>query len=288
MRHFIFSNLVISCGLLISTTSFAYVGAVSSATANTGVATVEASDAAFLNPASLGHMKGYYFYSGFGATKQNTTANNQDLAFSLTDAMPDTVVPTSLGYVQNTRQFNGEADNSVSREFRLAFGNIFRKNLAFGLAVDYGNDRFLNQSYQQTNLEAGFLWTPNANFGAGIQFKNLLKPDESIPEFVRFQQRTVAGISYNYRKFMRAKVDLSSTSNNSLKKPTLGVGLESYLNRWLVIRLGAGRDNEQAVDQYTGGLGFMGPKFALHYAYQSSPQNERLTRHSVDLAVPIW
>lgn len=268
--------------------AMAYVGSVSSATANTGVGTVEASEAPFLNPAALGHIKGYYFYSGMGVSRQTTTATNQDLAFSLTDAMRETVVPTSLGYVQNSRQFEGEFDSSISRSFRLAFGNSFRKNLAFGLTVAYNNDRFRDQNYQQTNLEAGFLWTPSANFGAGIQFKNLLKPDSEIPEYVRFQQRSLLGLSYNYKKFMRAKIDVSTDSANRLNYTTLGFGMESYLNRWLIFRWGVGRDNEEASNQYSAGLGFMGPKFALHYAYQSSPQNERLTRHSVDLAVPIW
>jgi hypothetical protein len=267
---------------------FAFSGAVSSSTANTGSATVETSEAAFMNPASIGHLRGYHFYTGFSTTRQTNTSKDQNLAFSLTDAMPGTVVPTALGYVQSNRQLQNEQDDSLSRNIRLSFGNMFLKRWAFGLTGSYYNDRWQNQSYQQTNLETGFLWTPNTQFGFGLQLKNLLNSDSAVPLEVRQIPQSILGFSYNYKKFVRAKVDLKADSDNSLRYTTLGFGLESYLNRWLIIRWGVGRDNEAEADQYSAGVGFAGPKFGLHYAYQSSPQNDRLTRHSVDLAVPIW
>ncbi len=284
MNAILFLSLLLTSHLVFAS----YVGSVTAATGDTGLAAVEASETPFMNPASLGHTKGYYFTAGFGSAKQTNVGNNQDLALSVTDAMPDTVVATSLAYVQNSRRFEGENDNSVSRSFRLSFGNMIGKKVAIGLGINHDNDRWGLDNYQQTNLETGLLWTPNSNIGAALVFKNMIPANDSIPEAVRQTQRIGLGSSYNHKKFVRFKFDINSGASNSFKYSTLGAGMESYLNRWLVIRWGGERNNEVSADLYSAGLGFLGPKFALNYAYQTSPQNERLTRHSVDLAVPIW
>lgn len=270
--------------------SFAnYIGAVSSATGDTGIAAVEASETAYMNPAALGHTKGYYFTTGYGSSKQTNVGNNQDLSLSITDAMPDTVLATTFSYVQKNLRFEGQAEDSVGREFKLSFGNlVYKKEVAFGLGIVHDSDKIETNSYQQTNMDLGLLWTPNSNIGLGILVRNAIEPKDSIPVLIRQQQRTGFGASYNHKKFVRFKADINSSTGNSFKEATLGAGMESFMNRWLVLRWGLQHDNEIKADQYSAGLGFLGPKFALNYAYQTSPQNERLTRHSVDLAVPIW
>jgi hypothetical protein len=124
--------------------------------------------------------------------------------------------------------------------------------------------------------------------GLAVLFENLISPNKEIPEFYRDQQRSTLGASWNFKKLFRFKGDISTNKNNNISKPTLGVGMESYLNRWIVLRLGGQRNTDEDYNLYTGGLGFVGPRFGLHYAYQSSTQKESLSRHSVDMAIPIW
>lgn len=281
-------RILFSC--LLTTFSFpvmAHTGAVSSATAGAGSAAVEASESPFGNPASIAFLKGYYFTAGFGAVNQKAAGSAQDLSVSLSDNMKDTVVPSALSYVQtNVRPDRGE--NTLQREFRLGFGNLIRPNVGFGLGVSHRDDRLQNDSHAQTNMDMGFLVNPAKDIGIAAYFENLLPPKSAIPEAYRFNQTTTLAGSYNYRRFLRVKADLISETNNSFNKPTLAAGLESYLNKWLILRWGLQRNNEKTADTYAAGIGFMGPKFALNYAYQNTPQDESLTRHSVDLAVPIW
>jgi hypothetical protein len=234
-------------------------------------------------------MQGYYLTAGFGATKQNNMGNNQDLAVSVTDSMKETVVPTSFSYAQNTTRPDGAADDLLARSFKLSFGNLINKQISFGLGIVHEDDRSLVDRYTQTNVQTGFLWTPNSNVGAAVVFDNLVPPQtDSIPESYRLKQTIGAGVSYNYRRIVRLKADLISAENDTFGKPTIAAGMESYMNRWMILRWGLARNNQLAANLYTAGLGFVGPKFGLHYAYQNSPQNESLSRHSVDLAVPIW
>lgn len=77
----------------------------------------------------------------------------------------------------------------------------------------------------------------------------------------------------NYKRFVRVKMDITTDSNYGLVRPLFAAGIESYMNDWFILRWGAQRDNEKATNKYTAGLGFIGPKFAFHYAYQNSPED---------------
>lgn len=281
-------RVLVGLVLLISISSQAYVGAVSAATGESGRAAVEASESPYGNPAGLAFLNGYYFSAGYGASHQTVTGNSQDLSVSLTDNMKDTVVPTAFSYVQSNLRPEGVSEDVFDRSFKLSFGNFIRPGLAFGLGVVHQDDRLPEQHYMQTNMGMGFLWSPSKEFGAALTLDNMITPNQETPEAFRLKQTVGMGASYNYKRFVRLKGDVISASNNSFGKPTLAFGMESYMNKWLILRWGLQRQNEMDANLYTAGVGFIGPKFGLHYAYENSPQNESLTRHSVDLAVPIW
>ena len=266
------------------------VGAVSTATANTGAVAVEASEVAFMNPASLGFIKGYYFTAGYGSTQQVGSENVQSLSLSLTDAMPQTVVPSALGYSQNSQKIETDQGESTwtSKSFKLGFGNQFMKQVSFGLGINYQNDKNQTESFNQTNLDTGLLWVVNSNLGLAIWGQNLLPSPKEMPESWRLDSKTTLAGVFNYRKFMRIKADLTTGDGQNWSLPRIGVGLESYLNQWLVLRWGIGKDMYSKTDSYSAGVGFMGPRFSFSYAFQNSPQNDRFARHLVDLAVPIW
>ena len=285
MRINLFSFL--SLLIVLPATLQAYTGAVNSATAGAGSAAIEASENPYGNPAALGFLRGYYFTAGFGSTNQKMIGSTQDLAVSLSDNMKDTVVPTALSYVQ-TNNRPEKSEEFQERQFRLGLGNIIAPGLGFGLGVTHNDDRLVGNRVTQTNLDTGFLYAPNRDMSASVLLENLLPPDGDVIEAYRLKQTMTLGASYNHKKFARFKADIISADNNSFDRPTLAAGVESYLNKWLIVRWGLQRNNQKEANVYAGGLGFIGPKFALHYAYQNSPQDESLTRHSVDMAVPIW
>lgn len=273
--------------LFLCQTLNAYVGAVNSATAGAGAAAIEASESPFGNPATIGFLKGYHFTAGYGSSNQRSVGGEQDLAVSLSDNMKDTVVPTAFSYVQS--HLNPElGETGLQRQFRLGFGNIVRPGFAFGLGINYHDDRTLNKQFTQTNIDTGLMLVPMKDLGVALHFENLLETPDSVPKAFAVSPRTTVASSYNYRKFLRLKADVISASNNSFNQPTIAAGMESYLNRWLIVRWGLQRNTELKNNGYSAGLGFSGPKFGMHYAYFTSPQDQTLTRHSVDLAVPIW
>lgn len=279
-------SILLLAVLSFGTSAKAYVGSVSAATGDAGRAAIEASETPFMNPAAIAFLKGYYFTASYGAASQGETGT-QDLALSITENMKDTVVPTSLSYSQT--HFDDGVGNKVnSRDFRLSLGNFIGKNTALGLGIRHKNDVLPDDRYAQTNVDLGGLWAPTSSFGVAAVFETLMPPQSNVPEAFRLNQTMAFAGTYNYKKFMRIKADIVSQTNNSFNKPTLGAGMESYLNKWMILRWGLAKNNELDANLYTAGLGWVLPRFGLHYAYQNSPQDETLTRHSVDLAIPVW
>lgn len=279
-----FALLVSSC---MAFQSNAFVGSVTAATGGAGAAVVEASESPFINPASIAHLQGYYFTSSLGAGKKGGLGSEQDLGISLTDNMKDTIVPTAIAYSQE--YFDTPNDQDISdRRIRLGFGNYIAKKVSLGVAFIQQENRTPDRKYDQGNLDLGVLYTPSSNMGFGMHYQNVLGGKIEVPDQFRQDSALAAGFVINYKKFYRFKFDLQSAKANNFEKPTLKMGVETYLNNWIIARFGAAKDNFFNFNVYSAGMGFIGPKFALHYAYQNSQQEESVTRHSIDLALPLW
>jgi hypothetical protein len=262
--------------------SNAQYGAISTATAGSGRASIEATEAPTLNPAAIPFSQGYFFTSDIA-----TVGTGQEYAFSITDNLPDTTVPTSVIY----SQLDGTTTNKrslMTQDMHLAFGNIVTKTFAFGLAIEHKIDTVIAKKYFQTNLMMGTLFSLNQNLGLALVVENILPTDGSVPNDYRLIPTTAIGLSYNKGRMMRFKLDLETAKNNSFSQPLIAGGVETYWNRWVIFRIGMKKDFDINSTQYGGGIGFTGPKFAVHYGYLSSPESRDLARHSVDLAVPIW
>jgi hypothetical protein len=287
----LFMKLFLSVLFSYSQSHAAYTGAVTSAAAGAGRAVVEPTDSATLNPATIGYLRGYYFFSSASNFQTTNDMRGEKFALSLTDNMRDTMVPTALVYDQSMVKYRGDKV-SAENEFRLAFGNNVTPAWSFGLGLNHKRSELFYSNevkgFNQSNMITGVLWAPNENTGLAAVFENILGADTSIPDGYRLRPLTSFGFNYNYKKFMRFKSDVISAPNNSLSQPTLAMGIESYLNKWLILRWGAKRNFLEKSNGYGLGAGFAGPKFALNYAYQVEREKEDSFAHSVDLVVPVW
>jgi hypothetical protein len=286
------SILIVVCFFLSAFSSWAapYSGAVMAGTAGSGRASVEATDSPFLNPATLPFVKGYNFTSSYSASSSSTdegAGGTTDLSLGLMDNMKDTVVPTALSYVQGTTTL---ADQSriISKDIRLALGQRVSQRFSFGLAGHYKNDRTDFDSYGQGNLTLAGALALTDDLALGLIYDDFLPPPGSLPEAFKIRASTGIGISHNYKRVIRSKLDIVTAANNNYGKPTISGGVETYMNKWLILRVGLAHNYQKKADLFAGGIGFKGPKFGIHYAYQNAPEDQSLSRHSVDLAIPIW
>lgn len=283
--HLVFVGVL----LLFGNLSQAYVSALSRGTAGSGRAALEPNDIPYLNPAVIAFTPGYLLATGFShvSRSEQRLPDQDEFSVQLSDNMPDTVVPSALAYSQ--KKDLATEINWTQREIRLALGNVLYGRSALGVGINYRQERDVVASHQGAALTMGALFGLNDRLGLAIVAENLLPflDEDGLRE--RFSPLTGLGASYNFSRTLRGRLDLTSESNNSWARPTVAMGIENFWNRWLLFQLGAARNGEKKENTWSSGLGFRGPKFGIHYAFQSvSGQNYADARHSVDLALPLW
>lgn len=246
-----------------------YNSSISSATGGTGRATVEAGDASFLNPAALVHLRGRYFFSSVA---------KDEYAVTLSDNTLESAFPAAFGFVQRQSKLNQTDLDHKDMSFSVA--DFVMDRWTVGITGHYVEQRLGEESYHKVNGDIGFVYTPRSFIGVGLVVYNVMDDKSDIPEELKAKRSAGAGFTYIYRKFARMRLDATTESE-------FMAGVETYLNPFIVTRIGYSDDTDDERQLFTGGLGFKGPRFALNYAYEGNPQNSEDYRHSVDFSVPF-
>lgn len=246
-----------------------YNSAISAATGGTGRAAVEVGDASFLNPGTLVHVRGRHLFA--------STAKDE-LAVVLSDNTKESVIPASFGYVKKTVDMSlGRLEES---NLSLSLAEFATEQWAMGITGHYREQTLPNSSYRQTNADIGLIYTPEPHIGWALVGYNIFGEDKGAPEALRRKASVGGGFNYIYRETVRFRLDATTESE------FMG-GVETYLNKFLISRLGYYKDSDDFRELISAGLGFKGPRFALNYAYEGNPKESGDYRHSVDLGIPF-
>lgn len=262
---------VFFCFYLIVNTASAqvYNSSISAATGGTGRAAVEAGDASFLNPGTLVHLKGRQLFSSFA---------KDQFAVSLNDNTPESMLPAALGFVQKKSDVSlGQLEES---DLTLSLAEFATDKWGMGITAHHREQKLPNQGYRQTNADIGLIYTPQPHIGWGLVAYNIFGEDTSAPKELRRKTSVGAGFNYIYRGTVRMRADATSESE-------FMAGLETYVNRFVISRLGYMNNTADSRQLITAGLDFKGPRFALNYAYEGNPKESGDYRHSVDLGIPF-
>ncbi|MGZ3773565.1 MAG: hypothetical protein ACXVCN_07625 [Bdellovibrio sp.] len=246
-----------------------YSSSISAATGGTGRAAVEVGDSSFLNPGTLVHLRGHYLFSSFA---------KDEFAITLSDNTEESMLPASFGYVQKKSIVKqGELQQ---HDILLSLAEFAADKIAMGLTGHYIEYALPTASYRQTNADLGLIYTPQPHIGWALVVYNIFGEDKNIPENFRIKTSVAGGFNYIYKGTVRARIDGTSDS-------IFMAGLETYINQFVITRIGYQHDNDKKRELITAGMGFKGPKFALDYAYQGNSQISGDYRHSVDLVIPF-
>lgn len=273
--------------LFLGSAAGAHVSSISAGTGSAGIAAIEPLDTPFTNPAALAYQRGYFFGSGVAHLSSEELGDQEVFSLALTDNMADTVVPASLGFL-STKRKKGE-ETWDRQDFRLAFGNLIYRRSALGFGLSYRTSRSDDTSVDQYNLHLGSIFAITKAFSVALVMENLFGAPSNLVDEEKLRPFMGLGLSYNYRAFLRYKLDLISGNDNNWNQPTVALGIEYYLNRWMIARMGVARNNEFRYTLGSAGVGFKGPRFGIHYAFQNVQSASGTDpRHSVDLGIPIW
>ena len=225
-----FSKLkVVGLPILVGMLSYqatAQTGAISSATAGSGRAAIEASESPRMNPGSLGFIRGYHFSSSYSSASSVDGWKGQEFSLGLVDHLPDTAIPSGLGYYQNRRSSDSIPD-WTTKNLNISLGNFLFSSVSFGGSLLYREDLQDLERYAQINGDLGALWAINRNVGLALVVLSPFRSGVSFPERMRMKSQVGLGFNLNYQRFFRFKTDLTSGDNQNFQKPIAAMGLES-------------------------------------------------------------
>ncbi len=162
-------------------------------------------------------------------------------------------------------------------------------NVSFGADFNLNDMKLTGNdaTYKQTRATLGFLWQPAKSFSFGLVHKNIALNDTDLPDSVDKVTTTTAGIAYVYQSFAQVRFDMETVEKQPSDRYIYKIGLETYINDWIITRFGYRNDNISSMNFTTLGLGFAGPQFQLHYAYQTEAKSTVDPLHIIDLSVPF-
>lgn len=263
--------------ILFSSIVFAqtHYGAISAAAGNAGVAAVELTDGIRLNPATL----------PFYPMKQIVLSYEKDQQTALiADNGREALFPAGVYYSQ------GEDDTFKNKSFHLVLGYQLFKNLSLGADV-YRSElktKSNGQNFKQMKADFGVFMRVNSFFNAGLALKGTPLEDTDLPDTVDKAVFLTGGVALSYKNFFQLKADVEKQTEQAVDSDRLAfrLGIETYLNEWIIARVGYINDNIREYNTFTAGLGFAGPQFGLHYAYQEKASDGD-SLHVVDLNIPF-
>lgn len=260
------------------TWSQTHYGSVSSATGNAGVATVEVTDGVHLNPATLP------FYS----KKQFTISYSDDLfLLTLADNGREALFPAALSYEKSSDEF------IKTTSYKLALAYEINPKLSLGVhgSMKEIQLRSTEEKHKHIAADFGLLWKLIENLNLGAVYKNYAFSNTDLPDAFDKNSSFLLGLSYDYLNFAQFRVDIEKLNQDVIGLNSgaynFKFGLESYINEWIVTRFGYMNDNIRSLNLLTAGIGFTGPQFGLHYAYQKESNDKQDSRHIIDLNIPF-
>lgn len=270
---------IIAIVFLFSVNVFSHepIGAVSTATGGTGRGAAEPIDSVLLNPAIVATLPTKFF--SFNYTKDQW-------GLTIADNGHEALFPAALAFVKS------DSDTFKTQQLSLALSARIASGLAVGLMgsmLEYTKttNPLLEDKYRQSTGDLGIAYAPNKYFGLGLVANKVFSSSTDLEDALEVQKTVGLGASYTYLNFARFRLDVESAPENKTDRLVYMSGIETYMNDWVIVRLGYQNNNVVSKNYITAGLGFAGPQFGLHYGYISNVVDKKEDKHSIDLGIPF-
>ena len=264
------------------------ISALSASQGGTGRAAVEATEAIYLNPASLALVQGFHTGFGYQTGFLSKDVSRNTYSVTLADATKDIMFPGSFGYRRHS--INAQGRRFSENEFRAGLGYRLMPRLSLGLGANHLRaTTSAGVEHNQTNVDLGVLIGLMPQWGLSFSGENLVDRSEvDIPEALRRLSRVAIGTQYVHEKSITFRYEALMPlylENTQLLAHRFGLGFD-LKNR---ISLNTGYSVDDSLSQNWTSLGFAwkGPRLKLAYSYQVEDRSSLGSRHLVDLWVDI-
>ena len=267
------------------------IGALSAGQGGTGRAAIEASEALYLNPASIALMNRFYTALSYQSGATGDTATNRRIySLTFTDATPSTLLPGALGYRHHRLQAQGF--EFIEHEFKGALGYRLHDRVALGLGGSYLKAQAQGSgggpSFTQSNMDVGLLLGLQPNWGFSLTGENLLPSPEELPPALKRISRVAMGTQYIFQPAVTLRYEVLMslhTENAALAEHRFGLAVP--MKGRFSLHSGLSLDDGRNQRWTSLGIAWRGPRLQWAYSAQREDGSGLGYRHLIDLWVDL-
>jgi hypothetical protein len=263
-------------------------GPVSSALGGAGIAANDEGEQILHNPGVLAHAKDLVLGAFFSDGYRGENEHDKFIGGTITDNTSESGIAGGFSFFKRRRTFNA-APTLDEIYGQISLAKPIYKFLSGGITFDHLRQQEVGgEKYTQTDITLGFLLNPTPELGVGFVAKNLLGRDEDVPAYLQLKDELGVGVNYLFMKTFRGRLDIvRQTESNPDSKMVFKGGLESFVDAFLVLRMGYQANELEDRNYYSLGFGFTGPRLKIDYSYVQTEDFSGGAMHSVDFRLPF-
>lgn len=266
------------------------VGPISSALGGAGAASTDPTEAGWLNPATLVHVKQYHFAASSQQSHREYGDGYSDFGFMLADGGQDKIAAGSFSYVQRKTLRGGPgAIAADQKDFQGSLATFIPgSNISIGATYRRLIHEQPGADVTQNTYSIGLLVPLGKAFGVGIVGRDLAGGAADAPTEAQIIPSVAVGVHATLVDILQIRADIArSLRDNGLQRNDVRGGIESWFRPDFAFRLGGAWLENRDEMWMTAGLGFKGPRLSIGYAFEKEMRAGNGTRHTFDLWLPL-
>ncbi len=266
------------------------VGPISSALGGAGTAANDPTEAGWLNPATLVHVRRYHFALSAQQSHRERGDGYQDFGVMLADGGEEKIFAGSFSYVQRKTLRGGAGAISADQKdfqgsvaafvpgYRLSIGGTYRRLVHEQPGADF----------TQNTYSLGALLPFGKSFGVALVGRDLAGGAGDAPPEAQINPSLAVGVHAGFMDILQFRSDLvRPLRNNGLNRNDVRGGIESWFRPDFAFRVGGAWLENRDETWLTTGLGFKGPRLSFGYAFEQELREGNGSRHTFDLWLPL-
>lgn len=254
-----------------------------------GRAAVDGGESAFLNPASIAHMREYFVGMHYQRGEHPREGDFSRYALQLTDGTSALIPGGASIYRQKIDLPNG-AGSRTDQDIQVGVAGFAIPKLAVGVSGHYFTQSGQGRDDTQWNGGVGLIFSPTDDLGVGLVGYDIAPvPSDALVDR-RLIPTFALGLHYVFSDLLRVRLDLVRPDiQPTFTDHRINVmgGLESFFATTFVFRLGMQALETADQMNLTAGFGYHGPRLSVDYSFQKDIRSAGGVRHLIDLWLPL-
>ncbi|MAF90078.1 MAG: hypothetical protein VX583_12750 [Bdellovibrionota bacterium] len=253
-------------------------GPVASSIGGAGVASNDAMEAAYFNPAAIANAQTNYLSLHLVQEDREST-EYKDWGVYAVDAGRESFIKGGLAYQKE--EFSSDSSRLSKSKWEISGAKYRKQGFAMGASFTKQVLRDLNLETEKVdyNLDLGFLYNKNDQWSFGALFENVFTGKDE-----RQESLMTLGLVYRLGDRLRYLLDTNKVLSTNTQW-NYGFGLELKATDSAFWRLGYLGNKDESRNYYTGGFSWRGPRLGIHYAFQNAVSKTADSMHSLDFSL---